>query len=106
MADLISRQAAMDNLKKSLAFSENELDIGEFRRGCIAAIRDDIGNIKHLPAADAVEVVRCAQCIYSNSCEIEGMLLGDGIENPYCAGGERREENHLTFSSLEDVVNG
>ncbi len=66
MADLIDRQAAMDNLKKSLAFSENELDIGEFRRGCIAAIRDDIGNIKHLPAVDAVEVGSCEGCVYSH----------------------------------------
>lgn len=49
--------------------------------------------IFQLPNVDAVEVVRCVECIYSNSCEIEGMLFGDGIENPYCAGGERREEN-------------
>lgn len=49
--------------------------------------------INKLPAIDAVEVVYCDKCIYSNSCEIEGMLLGDGIEKPYCAGGERREEN-------------
>lgn len=50
-------------IEKMLRFSrESELETGEYRKGCIAAIQDDIGNIKHLPTADVVEVVRCKDC--------------------------------------------
>lgn len=54
--EYIEREAALKILQKSLVFSENELDIGEFKNGCIAAIQDDIGNIKHIPTADVAEV--------------------------------------------------
>lgn len=87
MADeLISRQAVVAWLKK----------LGRFWKCCenTKHMRKTLGgiinHIEKMSAVDAVEVVRCAQCIYSNSCEIEGMLIGDGIENPYCSGGERR----------------
>ena len=52
----IKRETALEFLENSLSFCENELDIGEYRNGCIAAIKDDIGNITHIPAADVVEV--------------------------------------------------
>ena len=86
MADeLISRQAAIKLLRgECVAKYPSSFCFG------LSAAADELSK---LPTVDAVGVVRCAQCIYSNSCEIEGMLLGDGIENPYCAGGERREEN-------------
>ena len=56
MAEYIEREAALEMLNKSLSFCENELDLGAYRTGCISATRDDIGNIKHIPAADVVEV--------------------------------------------------
>ena len=56
MAEYIEREAALEMLNKSLSFCENELDLGAYRTGCIAAIQDDIGNIKHIPTADVVEV--------------------------------------------------
>lgn len=56
MPEYIEREAALKTLEKSLIFCESELETGEYRKGCIAAIQDDIGNIKHLPTADVVEV--------------------------------------------------
>ena len=52
--EYIEREAALKILENSLTFSEIELDIGDFRKGCIAAIQDDISNIKHIPTADVV----------------------------------------------------
>ena len=79
MADLIDRQAAMDIL--------HECGGDEMYPPNMIKMR---GKMYELPAVDAVEVVYCDKCIYSNSCKIETMLLDDGIENPYCAGGEWR----------------
>ena len=58
--DLISREAVLEYLKRSKKWCEDQLDVGEFRKGCIAAIDDDMGNIRStevIPAVDAVEVV-------------------------------------------------
>lgn len=88
MSDLISREAVLDILKFK------PIDDGGVVDDCIMQVLALAkSKINKLPAIDAVEVVYCDKCIYSNSCEIEGMLLGDGIENPYCAGGERREDD-------------
>ena len=54
MDEYIKREAALEILEKSLTFCETLLDIGEYRDGCIAATQDDIGNIRHIPAADVV----------------------------------------------------
>lgn len=86
MADLIDRQAAKELI------CATEVAFNTRLRGPIKAkFAAEIGRL--LDTLSAVEVVHCAKCIYSNSCEIEGMLIGDGIENPYCAGGERRADN-------------
>ena len=71
MAEYIEREAALGMLNKSLSFCENELDLGAYRTGCISATRDDIGNIKHIPAADVVEVVRCKDCQHWKSIKYE-----------------------------------
>lgn len=83
MADLIDRQAAIDAIT---------VDGYEHFSGCLSSgeqrlLELMIDTLGELPAVDAVEVVYCDKCIYSNSCKIEAMLLDDGIENPYCAGG-------------------
>ena len=84
MSDLISREA----FKRKLY----EADCVD-KYGFVNCGVTRINILLEQSAVDAVEVVRCDKCIYSNSCEIEALLLGDGIEKPYCAGGERREEN-------------
>lgn len=52
MDEYIKREDVLKILERSLLVSEKELDKGRFRDGCIAAIQDDIGNIKYMPAAD------------------------------------------------------
>lgn len=54
MAEYIEREKALEILERSMNFSKTELDKGEFQKGCIAAIKDDISNIKHMPSADVV----------------------------------------------------
>lgn len=44
-----------------------------------------------LPTVDAVEVVRCNDCIYHTRCEMEDMMLCE-CENPYCPAGERETD--------------
>ena len=88
MADLIDRQAV---LEFPIRLTNYDKEHGDER--FVLGIESVLEYAEHLPAVDAVEVIRCGECIYSNSCKIEAMLLDDGIENPYCAGGERREEN-------------
>ena len=89
MAEYIEREAALEMLNKSLSFCENELDLGAYRTGCIAAIQDDIGNIKHIPTADVAEVR------HGEWETVHGVLTpgGDPLKRcPYC---KSRESEHL-----------
>ncbi len=88
--EYIEREKALKYLYNSLSFSEKELDMGDFRRGCIAAIQDDIGNIANLPAADVSEVVRCKDCTKG--------LIREGAKFPilWC----KKWENIMTFDDF------
>lgn len=102
MADkeYIERGAVLKILENSLNFSKNELDVGEYRIGCIAAIEDDIGNVKHIPSVDVVEVVRCKDCAHYiemkgydyNGRKRRACLFHSSLrnENAYCSDGIRR----------------
>jgi hypothetical protein len=49
-------------------------------------------DIKAIPAADVVQVVRCDDCVYYGSrrwCELHSSVFDD---NAFCSYGERREE--------------
>lgn len=75
MDDYISRQAAID-----ACFD-----------GWNNAADDCARNIKHLPAADVVPVVRCDDCKYYGSrrwCELHSSIFDD---NAFCSYGERKE---------------
>ena len=56
MARYVNLDEALNILKNSLNYSENELGNAnvEYKKGCIAAIKDDISNISHMPIADVV----------------------------------------------------
>lgn len=94
MSDLISRQDAIDALKRDEQYDE---DIPNRADG----VRDAIITISNLPSADVVEVVRCRDCEMfklqdlnnpkhnTKWCVINGFNpQGDD----YCSYGERREE--------------
>lgn len=54
--EYIERGVAIETLRKALDYCDDKLDIGEFKNGCIGAIRDNIVDIGRVPAADVVEV--------------------------------------------------
>lgn len=81
MDDLISRSAAIDALLKQ----PNTPTPSVIRRV-----------LRQVPAADAVEVVRCKDCIYNeNGCCTHSEYYDDTRYRPdyFCADGERREDN-------------
>ncbi len=82
MADLISREAALAILHECGGDEITPPNMIEMR-----------GRMHRLPAVDAVEVVRCKDCVTHGNCLTEDTFRIARIENPYCCGGKRREEN-------------
>ena len=97
--EYIEREAAIEALRKALDYCDDKLDIGEFKNGCIGAIRDNIVDIGRVPAADVVEVVRCKDCIFRSrpecamyySCNCGEQHTWE-TNNDFCSYGERKEQ--------------
>ena len=108
MNDYISRQAAIDEAKEWIdAVYFEETDRRERK-----AIECVIGSLKELPSADAVEVVRCKDCVHYMPYDwmFSEVRLSESIDdypqdeigcewidhhiNPegYCSYGERKEQ--------------
>ena len=95
MADLISREALLRNARKLMDYDEAYGELYPFRINAV-----EVAAIKAAPAVDAVEVVRCKDCVYwtrvnkhTGKCPFligEHQYAGD---NHYCSCGERREED-------------
>lgn len=86
MADLIDRQAAIDTVRSYMA--DNWIEDSDWHANGIAY------EIKRLPTAGAIEVVRCKDCKYCNypaprkraKRDDRGNLIGfDDVQDPpYC----------------------
>lgn len=77
MSDLIDRQALLDAMKN--------------RRWVIGRASDPVCLVEDAPTIDAVEVVRCGECIHANTvgfCTKNELFIDDDW---FCADGERRE---------------
>ena len=92
MADLIDRQVVLNALIKDERYNE---DIPNRSDG----VRDAIITVLCIPAVDAVPVVRCKDCKYSEQDDygwictnIDGGIMGDENGNGFCCEGERRKE--------------
>ena len=58
----------------------------------VTRITDGIAReIEAMPKVDAVEVVRCHECIMHNNCTTEDAFKLCGIEDPFCCAGKRDE---------------
>lgn len=79
MSELISKTEVIDDLKKDIAESDNWLEIAMY-----LAFTVRIMAYKNI---DAVEVVRCKDCINFNKYE------DCDVPNAFCSDGERREDN-------------
>lgn len=47
--------------------------------------------IKNMPTVDAVEVVRCRDCVLRRRCIMFDTFRFAGLENPFCCAGLRKE---------------
>ena len=95
MADLISRQAAIDAVRK-LYILEPRIN-NDYAYDMALDQTDAV--LKALPSADAVEVVRCKDCKHYVSRESVCKLHSNNYEPPvsmddddYCSYGERKDE--------------
>lgn len=98
MTDYISRADAIDAICKEWCYVTYgncpHVDDGFICDGC-----DDIKALESLPSADAVEVVRCKNCIWfkQDSSPVgygycDGRMVGREVDyNDYCSYGKRRE---------------
>ena len=87
MADLIDRQAAIETLNKLARDNFTFADAFSFYLG---ALHDAADNIKQLPSADVVEVVRCKDCYHYDE-ESEKCILNNSDFKPtdYCSYGSK-----------------
>ena len=90
MADYISREAAIDAIWKP-EVRPNDLIFDALRRACEE-------EVKHIPAADVVEVVRCKDCrfYYKDSDGYEMCDASEGYDHisadGFCAWAKRRAD--------------
>ena len=84
MSNLISRSALMKEVEKFFCDSK-------------ALTNDVLSLVCLIPAVDAVEVVRCKDCIYSEDAyECNGFLICPAsnmeiTDNDFCSCGERKD---------------
>lgn len=98
MADLISRQTLAEEIESLTVMVAGKPARWYDAKHSVLQI------IAEQAAVDAVEVVRCKDCVRCGFCGEATNLEVMGFYG-YCSRGKRREENHLTFASMEDVVN-
>lgn len=86
MKDLISREALALDVRRNLmpnVDADGTVSVED-------AERYFLSRIEKAPAVDAVEVVRCKDCVSHRNCLTEATFVIARIENPYCCGGKRR----------------
>lgn len=92
MSDLIDRQALQDTLDGIVRdYIEDKSFQCNFAAGVVCDVRDNV--IAELPAVDAVEVVRCQNCIHSEplerNCELNSTVY------MHCKIGRGEEEQNV-----------
>lgn len=98
MNDLISRQAAID--------AADYADCARLAIEDVKKVTDEVvKELKQIPIADAVEVVRCKDCKHlkgNNGHDRPWCGLTEWMQNPitkrlddYCSHGERREDEQI-----------
>ena len=71
----------------------------------VTRITDGIAReIEAMPKVDAVEVVRCRECIMHNKCNTEEAYKLCRIENPFCCAGKRDEPVKLPEEAEDNFL--
>ena len=96
MTRLIDADALMDTLRKDFTEEENDHQFIAEEWWWAATVRKTIENA---PTVDAVEVVRCEECVYHRKCMLQHFVESNAVDGAkidwnkwYCADGERRDE--------------
>ena len=98
MSDLISRDSLLEDLRESVKWLHKiygDMKYEDEKRICsaeIATFTEVIMRVKEAPSVDAVEVVRCKDCVYHGRCTYEAVFITSGFENPHCCAGWRKEK--------------
>lgn len=90
MANLIDRDGLLDTLGMALE-CEDCIRHSKYRKGWCGMGSDWMYACEIIcsaPLVDAVEVVRCKDCVLEQGCKVGQRLGADG----YCSMGERRED--------------
>ena len=98
MADYIDRQAAIDAVTGWLNIARNPINQSKYNDGEIAAYDTALSELKKIPSADAVEVVRCKDCKYNPKdawfgCPMSHMTETQKPDTAWCWKGERKDGN-------------
>ena len=107
MGDPIDRQAAIDavafGITYTKVFDKETGKVKELFAECNYELKNAIDRIKELPSVDAVEVVRCKDCVRWNTifdrtkaeyglCQIRSQLEATKNDD-FCSRGERRTDD-------------
>jgi len=103
--DLIRRSDAL-NCSHIVYIEFLEIDDGGYIEGdadCIPVVKKR--DIESIPAVDAVEVVRCGECVHCNYDTLYGERWCDGRRvkpNHFCGYGKRKADLSLQTDNTED----
>jgi len=102
VGDYISRDAAVKAIYASTVdtnpdhFARDEYEKWQLHNGINTGLTQAVLDVKSVPAADVVEVFRCAECKYDEHCMLQEFVRDERIE-PYdktvffCSDGKRKD---------------
>lgn len=97
MDDLISRQVAIDAILENEKVYSHNFGDDPIDKYTVAIIDNDAQTIANLPSADAVEVVRCKDCVHwrrpDGPCPFGLLRFNTSPPNGFCHLRERKEDD-------------
>lgn len=91
--DLIRRKDLAEGIACHKQYTDQEYETDrQWAIGYNAGIERALFSIRYARKIDAVEVVRCNDCMQHNKCTFESWFSVAGIKNGYCCMGKRRDE--------------
>ena len=88
MPRLIDADALIGHMRNN--YGCDECKVRNCKYDCIVAMVID--DVKDAPTVDAVEVVRCKDCVHYWKNEAETVCLASPRDDAYCSEGERKED--------------
>ena len=89
MDDLIKREDAIEIIAKT---ARENFSFGDHFEHILTLLKSADSGIRQIPAVDAVEVVRCRNCIYADEHFQCKYVQFNNWASDYCARGKRRDD--------------